>query len=123
MKDQLPKPSPRLLLAEQLWRLLDAYNIFGKPHSWLNQWLFLELLKATQRPPYSLTIKSLNAERNAADSAVRKALHTLKDDGWIQIASNPDDQRVQCILPTEKFHAIAQAYLSKLDACFNDANV
>lgn len=60
----------------------------------------------------ALRMKELLADVPHAQSAVRKNLKKLEDDGWVIIESVNNDKRAKMIIPTRKFVAHANEFIN-----------
>lgn len=108
-------------MAMKVSRLHETSNRLGNGR-FITDRLFWYLLEAAYAAPYSLSFKSLREEyRLATDGALRKTLHRLEREGWVQTEGHPNDRQVHCVLPTAQFVAVATRFMTDLDAIFGAA--
>lgn len=60
----------------------------------------------------ALRMKELLADLPHAQSAIRKTLKKLEDEGWIIFGSVANDKRAKTVIPAEKFILYADEFLS-----------
>ena len=75
----------------------------------IGQSVVVRLLEAFMQGE-SLSVKELTLSLPYSPSGIRLQLRMLEKDGWIELASSPDDQRVKVIQPSSAFSRILDTY-------------
>ena len=87
-------------------------NLPGGVPSIISQAAYVVAIKTIEGSPISL--KGLIGSIGCSEAGLRKPLQRLVDEGWVEIARDPDDQRVRRAIATEKLLAALAEFADRI---------
>jgi len=87
-------------------------NLPGGVPSIVSQAAYVVAIQTIEGSPISL--KGLIGSIGCSEAGLRKPLQRLVDEGWVEIARDPDDQRVRRAIATEKLLAALAEFADRI---------